>query len=41
MKGNSPPQANLQPKTKNKLIKETFIATMRVGCWHSSKRGCS
>jgi hypothetical protein len=32
MKSNSLTQANSQPKTKNELIKEIFILTMRVGC---------
>jgi len=38
MKGSSLTQANLPPKTKNKLIKEIFILTTAVGHWQSSKR---
>jgi hypothetical protein len=30
MMGNSPPQANLQPKTKNKLIKEILISDHEI-----------
>jgi len=38
MKGSSLTQANLPPKTKNKLIKEMFILTTRVGRCQSSER---
>jgi len=38
MKGNNLTQANIQPKTKNKLIKEIFILTMKVAHCHSSKQ---
>jgi len=38
MKINSLKQANLKLKMKNKLIKEIFILTTRVGRWQSSKR---
>jgi len=37
MKGNSLTQAKRHPKMKNKLIKEIFILTTRVGRGHSSK----
>jgi hypothetical protein len=34
--GNSLKQANLEPKTKNKLIEEIFTLTTRVGRWQSA-----
>jgi len=36
--GKQPNTTNLQPKKKNKPIKEIFMLTTRVGSWQSSKR---